>query len=656
MPASAKFNHLLGSLRLPVSKGTASVLAITAAITVLAALKARISRKRKRARREIERFALVEGLEKDAEFDVIVVGGGTAGCVLAARLSEDPNLKVVVIEAGRSGLANEFTHIPGAGFRVLRSKDDYSLYTTEQQNAGGRKWYWPRAKLLGGCSCINAMIFHEGAPSDYDEWATIIGDEGWAYRNFSKYLLKFENFITSDAHPDVDTSKRGKGGPVEVGFFAHHSPLARAFVGVCTALGIPGRSDFNTEEGTIGAGRVLTYIDHTGTRVTTESSYLTPAVRKRKNLTVLTHAQATCLLLEDDGEGESWEEGKTKRAIGVEVFVGGGKEGQGGRKIVLKSRREVVLTAGAVHTPHLLLLSGIGPQSSASPVTITHPLPGVGAHLSDHASVFMRFRCAPRQSLNFLKPRSFGEGMRLMKALVEYKIRGTGALANNVCDAAAFVRSDDPSLFPPSKAEEAETEDPTSSLTAPDLELLSSALGWADHGFGEVPQGDLCSIGITALRPTSRGSITLKSADPLDAPDIDPNYFSSQNDISVLVRGLKLALRLTRTQPYASLLDPNCNDEFLDYGRYDATDAELEQIVRERAETLYHPACSARMAPLAEGGVVDASLRVYGVKGLRIADASVFPKIVSGHTTAPVIAIAEKAADLIKGELLGEKK
>ncbi|KAL5492912.1 hypothetical protein ACEPAI_4360 [Sanghuangporus weigelae] len=577
-------------------------------------------------------------------YDIVIVGGGTAGCVLAARLSEDPSISVLVLEAGGSGRKQLWTRVPTAYSRLFHTEWDYDLWTEKQPNAANRKSFWPRGKMLGGCSNVNAQIFHCGAPSDYDEWAKtgLEGAEGWAFSEFQKYFLKFEKFIPSNQYPDVDTSKRGLSGAVEVGFFGNFSKFCSKWLDACEEAGIERVADANTSAGTLGATKVLTYIGRRGMRTTTETAYFSADVLARPNLTIVAHAQATKILF-DTSDGK-------KRAVGVEFA-----RSNGSPRYRVKARKEVILSAGAVHSPQILMISGVGPATHLKDksIPVVHDLPGVGQHLMDHPVVLTHFQLKRGESLMYLQPRTFLEAIRSLPPAVRWFMNGTGPLTSNVAEAAAFVRSDDTKLFG-SEETTGNVEDTTSAANAPDLELFSSPFAWRDSSTADrtLPPGDLGTIATVLLRPTSVGSVTLKSADPFEAPILDPNYLSTSHDVAVLVRGVKLGLRLTRTAALSSVLDESADQNpRLHYSLYEKDDKEVEKVVREQVDTLYHPTSTARMARLEDGGVVDASLRVHGIDGLRVVDASIFPTIVSGHTAAPVIAVAERTADIIKGQL-----
>ncbi|CEL53828.1 hypothetical protein RSOLAG1IB_06609 [Rhizoctonia solani AG-1 IB] len=563
-------------------------------------------------------------------YDFIIIGGGTSGSVLASRLSERPDFKVLLLEAGTSGITLPISRVPAAYGRIMRSQHDWHLYTTPQAGCDNRELFWTRAKLLGGCSSSNAMMFHYGAGSDYDEWASVTNEpecKEWGFDQFLRYFQKFETF---HPHPDfpVDETKRGKQGPVQTGFYGHFGNVSRAFVSACESIGIPFNPDLNTAQGSLGVSKIMTYITSTFSRCSAEAAYLTPNVLARPNLTVATNAHVTKVLFEN------------KRAIGVEFA-----RNKDAPRYRARARKEVVLSAGAVHTPHILMNSGIGPVDELKKhnVHLVHDLSDVGGHLMDHPMPLLRFRTLPGESLNFLNEKynnTFYDKLKRSRAIAQYLLSKSGALTTNIAEAACFFRSDNPKLFPGLPPLD---EDSTSGPDAPDLELIVMPIAFKNHGLEPVTGGDLMSIGTIALRPTSTGRITLRSNNPFDPPVIDPNYLSTQHDVDVLVRGMRIALRLTQEEPLRSMLDQDDRTAELDLKLISADDATLAQEARARTETVYHPTSTARI-----GSVVDARLRVYGVEGLRVADCSVIPTIISGHTEAPALAIGEKAADVIK--------
>jgi choline dehydrogenase-like flavoprotein len=525
-------------------------------------------------------------------FDYIVVGAGSAGCVLAARLSEDPGVKVALLEAGPTD-RSVLIHCP-AGLAILakNGQANWGFQTEPQAQLNGRRGYQPRGKVLGGSSSVNAMIYIRGQREDYDGWAAQ-GNPGWSFDEVLPYFKRAEhNERGADAW-------HGSGGPLNVKDLTSPNPFGAHFLHAAQQAGLPLNPDFNgaTQEGA-GAYQVT---HKAGERYSAAKAYLTP-VLGRANLQVITGAQATRVLLEG------------RRAVGVAYT-------QGGRAVELRAAREVILAAGALQSPQLLMLSGIGPgaQLQQHGIAVAHDLPGVGEHLHDHADVVQLFDAPGQTDL-------FGITLpglwRAAKGIVEWRRRRTGMLTTNFAEAGAFVRT-------------------TPDETRPDLQLHFVIGKLVDHGRKTV-FGHGWSCHACILRPRSRGRLTLAVADPLAAPRIDPNFLADPDDMARLVRGFRL-MRKVMTQPALATLG----------GRESAasvnarTDAQIEAFIRAYADTIYHPVGTCRMGtgPL---DVVDAQLRVHGMQGLRVVDASIMPDIVSGNTNAPVIMIAEKAADMIR--------
>ncbi|KAH9921889.1 GMC oxidoreductase [Fomitopsis serialis] len=592
-----------------------------------------LSRSRRKSRRVTDFERIARRLKDDkksgaSEYDIVIVGGGTAGCVLASRLSENPKLQVLLIEAGGSSVHNPLSRVPAMYHKFFHTGYDWDIFTVPQEHAASKRKYWPRGRMLGGCSSMNAMMygsipFHHGAPSDFDEWAAMQkGQEGasdWTHENFSKYFRKFEKFHPSKDYSLVDVALRGTSGPVHVGYFGNDSDTTKYFLEACHNAGLERSPDLNTEKGTLGSSKTMTFIDSKGRRVTTESAYLTPEVLARPNLVIATHAQVTRIVFETT-------EGKAPRAVGVQF------KDRTGELFEVRAKKEVVISAGAIHTPQILMLSGIGPADHLAshdiPVLVDHP-----------ASVWEGRPAAIVKQLTYF---------------AEYKLWATGPLTTNVAEAAAFARSSDASLLAKAGvtlSASDDLEDSTSGPGAPDIEIFFTPLSYIEHGRIPFPQGHHVGVHIVLLRPTSTGTVRLQSANPSDAPTVDPKYLATQHDIAVLVRATRLIAHIVNTPPFSSaVLDPAGAADtsgLLNHTLAQQSDAEIEATIRDRVETLYHPTSTARMAPREDGGVVDPLLRVHGVEGLRVCDASVFPTITSGHTVSPTIALAERAAEMI---------
>jgi choline dehydrogenase-like flavoprotein len=526
------------------------------------------------------------------EFDYVVVGGGSSGCVVAARLSEDPRARVALLEAGGKG-DSWIIWTPAAGiFTVPTRLDNWAFETEPQPGLNGRRGYQPRGKSLGGSSAINAMVYTRGHRWDYDHWAAL-GNTGWAFDDVLPYFKK------SECNEEFDGAWHGRDGPVNVANSRTGNPFQAIFLQAAREAQLPLCEDMSGPEPE-GLG-IYQVTQKNGERCSAARAYIHPHLGTRRNLTVECGARAQRVRF--DG----------KRAVAVEFR-------QAGRARTLRARREIIVSAGAIQSPQLLMLSGVGDGARLHRlgIDVVAHLPGVGENLQDHPDFIFGYAA---RSLDLLGISGAGF-VRLAKEIKRYRAERRGMLASNFAEAGGFLKT---------RAE----------LTVPDIQLHFVVAMVDDHA-RRLRRGHGFSCHVCLLRPLSRGSVTLRSADPFAPPAIDPNFLGHPQDVEDMVAGFKLTRRLMDAPALAA---QRTRDLFTAGVR---CDDDIRAVLRARVDTVYHPAGTCRMGVDANA-VVDPALRVRNVEGLRVADASIMPTLIGGNTNAPAMMIGEKAAALIRG-------
>lgn len=521
------------------------------------------------------------------QFDYIIIGAGSAGCVLANRLSADPEVSVCLLEAGSED-TSPLIHTPVGVAAILPTRHvNWAFDTIAQKGLGNRLGYQPRGKTLGGSSSINGMIYIRGDRSDYEDWKAL-GNDGWGYDDVLPYFRKSESY-----HGGANQFHGGEG-ELFVDKLAHH-PVTKAFIEAGISAGHKHNSDFNGEDQE-GVGAYDVTI-HNGRRWSTATAFLKPIRNQRSNLKVITGALAERIIL--DG----------KKAVGVSIRLKGKSQ-------QLKARKEVLLSAGAFGSPHLLMLSGIGRKEDLEPhgIAVLHELRGVGQQLQDHPDVVISFS-SPDTSLLGV---SITGSPKMGKALWQYARNKTGPFASNCAEGGAFLKTD-----------------PT--LDRPDVQLHAVIALLDDHN-RKLHWGHGFSCHICVLRPKSVGSVSLSSSDPAAPPKIDPNLLGHEDDLKTILKGYRMAQEIIKQAPMAAYQLKDI------YGTDTLTDEELMQSIRSRADSIYHPVGTCKMGN-DENAVVDNHLRVHGIDNLRVIDASVMPTLVGGNTNAGTIMIAERAAE-----------
>ena len=536
------------------------------------------------------------GMSDAPLFDIIIIGAGSAGAVLANRLSADGKRRVLVLEAGGSDLSLWVRMPIGYGKAYYNPRLNWKYETEPVEGLGGRRSYWPRGKVIGGSSSINAMVYVRGHPEDYDDWA--MDAPGWGWADVAPIFRRMEDW--SGGADDY----RGSGGPLSVtDISAEVHPLCRTYLQAAAEAGIPSNPDYNAQS--MDGAAIYQLTTRRGVRASTAACYLRPA-QKRANLEIALHAQVTRLLID----------GREVKGVAYR---------QNGQDRTALARQEVILAAGAINSPQILQLSGIGPATLLKDkgLDVVHDAPEVGRNLQDHLGTDNLYR-ARVPTLNQI----LGPWLGRIRAGFHYLFRGCGPLSLSVNQGGGFIR-----MRP--------------GVGRPDLQLYFSPLSYmrAPPGTRALMQPDPFPgflLGSNPCRPSSRGHLQIRSPDPFDAPEIHPNYLATEDDRQIMIDAVRLARRIAEAPSLAEVIEAELRP-----GPDAVSDDDLLAYVRGQAWTVFHPCSTCRMGSDPTKSVVDPKLKVHGLDGLRIADASIFPIIPSGNTNAPSIMVGEKAADII---------
>lgn len=528
-------------------------------------------------------------------FDYIIIGGGSAGCLLANRLSENTENKVYLLEAGPSDNTKWIHNCNPINMLYLMNSKKYNWrnYAIGNDKTGDRKFYWPRGKTLGGSSAINAMIYTRGHRSDYDHWAEL-GNTGWDYDSVLPYFKKSQK---QHRGADLYHGDKGEMDVIDPNF---HFPVSYAFIQACQEAGIPRNPDLNGEQYEGVDFFQINQTEH-GQRCHSSESFLKPAL-SRSNLTVITHAHVKKIIIENG------------TAKGVEYFDLKRKK----KLKIIKAKKEVILSAGVINSPQILMLSGVGPASELTKhkIPVIHDLAGVGKNLQDHPDVILRYLDKSKSSLTTVPKPS------VLKFLSKF-YRKSQNIVFTPTDAGGFVKSD-------------------STIEVPDLQLQFAPIRMYPHGRKPLtPTKAGFVLHICHMRPKSRGSITLASNDPFAPPVIQANYFDDHTELDALVKGVRIARKIlsqSAMKPFVKVEEAP--------GQEIVTDDQIRQFILDKVESVYHTAGSCKMG-IDSMAVVDPELKVYGIKNLRVIDSSILPTITGSNIHAPTVMIAEKGADMI---------